>query len=595
MHFKNSGFALFYPWALTLALFFSVILLCPHPSAAAETAVVKGTAVNIRSGPSLDFAAFAQVSQGDRLPVLDKFYDWYHVSLPTGANGWITGQLVNIEQTRPAQSPGSERTIKINADGVNIRSGPGTTYEIVARAGFGQRYSVLERSGDWHQVWLGTSTGWVADWLVAFDPVSSSTPPQAEPPVSSNPPATQPNEQVAVVSGSQVNVRSGPGTTSAVVGQVSKGDNLPVLNQSGDWYQIKLPGGNAGWVAGWLVSLRPTTPSTQGPPPAQQPGSGEVSRGDSRDTNDQTGKVLSMQLQQTNGQTSAMVAADVPFEYNAFTLSGPDRLVVDLKGVAIGELSPSTSVNSKTVKQIRAGHYQREPDVTRLVFELSGGVQYVASLSGDKRNLNVETYIPTIAGSYEGRVVAVDAGHGSPDPGAIGKNGTKEKDVTLDIAKRTVKLLEAKGAKVIMVRSGDAEVGLVERANRANKANADLFVSIHVNAHGDSSIGGTTTYIYSGNGTASEASRIQESNRLARYVQAELLKNLGLRDAGVRSDNFSVLRNTKMPAILAELAFISNVSEEKLINTDNFRNKSAEAIVNGIGYYFSEKRIAYQQ
>ena len=222
--------------------------------------------------------------------------------------------------------------------------------------------------------------------------------------------------------------------------------------------------------------------------------------------------------------------------------------------------------------------------------QCSGGAQYVTNHSGDKKSLNVETYIPTISGSYAGTTIAVDAGHGSPDPGAMGKNGTKEKDVTLDIAKRTKRLLEAKGARVIMIRSGDADVGLEERAERANNAGADIFVSIHVNAHMDASIGGTMTYIYNGNGNTSDTSRIQESNKLARYVQAELLKNLGLRDGGVRSANFVVLRSTKMPAILAELAFISNAAEEKLMQTDNFRNKSAEAIVNGIGYYISGKK-----
>lgn len=600
MPFRKSCFALVYTWVLIPVFFFCLILLCPGQSAASEeTAVVTGTAINVRSGPSLDFAAFTRVNQGDRLPVLDKFYSWYYVNLPNGANGWVSGELVRIEQATPPElSSGNGPTIMINADGVNIRSGPGTSYEIVERASYGQHYSVMETSGDWYKVWLGTSTGWVANWLVARNTNTTSAPSQTTPPpaASTQLPA-QTGEKIAVVTGSQVNVRSGPGTANALAGNVNKGDELPVLAQNGDWYQVELPAGKTGWVAGWLVSLRTTTTVPEQVPPANSVGNAgpqtgsDVSRGgEERVSDDQSGKALTLQVRETNGETIVDVVADLPFEYDAFTLSGPDRLVVDLKGVAMGELPAKTDVNSKTVKQIRAGHYQREPDITRLVFDLSGGAQYVTNHSGDKKSLNVETYIPTISGSYAGTTIAVDAGHGSPDPGAMGKNGTKEKDVTLDIAKRTKRLLEAKGARVIMIRSGDADVGLEERAERANNAGADIFVSIHVNAHTDASIGGTMTYIYNGNGKTSDTSRIQESNKLARYVQAELLKNLDLRDGGVRSANFVVLRSTKMPAILAELAFISNAAEEKLMQTDNFRNKSAEAIVNGIGYYISGKK-----
>lgn len=600
MHFRNFGCALFYLWVLVPVFFFCFILISPSLTEAAETAVVTGTTVNVRSGPSLDYAAFTQVNQGDRLPVLDKFYNWYYVNLPGGVNGWISGQLVRIEQPEPPElSSGNVLTIMINTDGVNIRSGPGTSYEIVARASYGQHYPVMETSGDWYKVWLGTNTGWVANWLVARKTGVSPTSPQTVPPAASTPPAVQTSGKTAVVNGSQVNVRKGPGTANALVGQVSRGDELPVLGQDGDWYQVKLAGGSNGWVAGWLVSLQDAAPAEQVQDHVENPvdnhapqtGSIDISRGgEDREPDGQSGKALTLQIKETGGQTSAVVVADVPFEYDAFALSGPDRLVLDLKGIAKGELPSKTDVNSKTVKQIRVGHYQREPDITRLVFDLSGGAQYVTTHSRDKKSINVETYIPTISGSYAGTTIAIDAGHGNPDPGAIGRNGLVENDITFDIAKRTKKLLEAKGARVIMTRTGDSEIGLEERANRANKAGADLFVSIHVNAHTDPSIGGTMTYICNGNGTAAEASRNQESNRLARYVQAELVKKLGLRDGGVRSANFVVLRKAKMPAVLTELAFISNANEEKLMRTDSFRNKSAEAIVNGIGYYISGKK-----
>jgi N-acetylmuramoyl-L-alanine amidase len=213
---------------------------------------------------------------------------------------------------------------------------------------------------------------------------------------------------------------------------------------------------------------------------------------------------------------------------------------------------------------------------------------YDVSVSSDRKTLTVETYVPDIQGSYAGKIIAIDAGHGYPDPGAIGKLGTKEKDITLDIAKRVAKLLEAKGAKVIMTRPGESEVGLYQRTSVANSAKANLFVSIHINANDNTDLGGTSTYVYSG----AKDARVQESERLARYIQNELVKTLGLRNIGVKYANFVVLRTSNMPSVLCELAFISNIPEEKYMNTDGFKNSAAESIVKGIGLYFSEKRNA---
>jgi N-acetylmuramoyl-L-alanine amidase len=147
-------------------------------------------------------------------------------------------------------------------------------------------------------------------------------------------------------------------------------------------------------------------------------------------------------------------------------------------------------------------------------------------------------------------------------------------------------------ANAIMTRSRDSDVGLYARSDIANKGNADIFVSIHINANDNPSIGGTSTYIYPGSGSSSETLRRQESYRLAQAIQDELVDSLGLRDIGVKEANFAVLRTSNMPAVLVELAFISNEAEEKLINTDSFKNKAAQAIVDGIVKYFAGKRTA---
>ncbi len=654
-----------------LVLFLGVIFTFPQLSAAAgETAVVTGEVVNIRSGPGTGFNILLSARKGERFQVLDKSGDWVGISLPSGSKGWVAGWLVNIEQQQA-----SIQEALVSTSYINVRSGPGTNYNVISQAGNGERLPVIEKSGDWLKIRLSTgATGWVAGWLVVVQTTGSSP---ANPSVPSSSETAQ-AEKIAVVSGSSVNVRSGPGTTNGIVGQVVQGDSLAVLEQSGEWYRVKLSNGGTGWIAGWLVSIKqatvtPSTPSSSdtsrgGGRVAVVTGSvvnvrsgpgtssgivGQAYQGNNLPVMDQSGewfsvklsnggtgwiagwlvsvntpapvipatpvtpttpeqpetpvtptapgssgvvgqagKALSLEINDVGDKTSTVVETDVSIEYTSFFLKNPDRLVIDLKDIAPGTLPLSTDVNSKTVNKVRTGYFQREPDITRLVIELSGGAQYVASLSGDQKKLTVQTYIPEINySSYKGKVIVIDPGHGGAETGATGKNGTKEKAITLDVAKRVARLLEAQGAKVIMTRTGDQTIGLYERTDKANQANASVFVSIHINANEDSSYGGTSTYIYSGK-ESSQAARVQESRRLAGYVQTELLRSLGLRDVGIKEANFVVLRTSDMPSILTELAFISNLNEEKLINTDDFKNKAAEAIVRGIGLYLSEKRSA---
>ena len=175
----------------------------------------------------------------------------------------------------------------------------------------------------------------------------------------------------------------------------------------------------------------------------------------------------------------------------------------------------------------------------------------------------------------EKMVVCCDPGHSDPDPGAIGPSGVQEKVITLAIALRVADILRPV-VDVVMTRTSDTDVSLERRAQIANDAGADLFLSIHANAHTDPSANGTETYHYPG----SEAGK-----ELAGAIQFDLVTQLKRRDRGVRNANFAVLRETNMPAALAEIAFISNPEEEALLETPAFQAKAAYAIATGIAGY----------
>jgi N-acetylmuramoyl-L-alanine amidase len=560
----------------TLALFLAVLLAFTD-SAFADTAVVSDI-INIRTGPGTDYSIIKQAGSGDRFMILEQSGDWYCISLPTGQKGWLACWLVKVEKTQ-VQAPQSTGTAaRIDGSYVNIRSGPGTGNDVIAQGVSGSVLPILGSSGDWYKVSFSSGgSGWVAGWLVTVVASPAQT-------TSMSVVDSSTGSRSAVVTGSSVNVRGGPGTTNSVINQVAQGDSLPVLEQSGDWFRVKLQNGSSGWVAGWLVSV-----NTNAASPTAQNTAVAASPIKSASTDNQAARGISLKATVTKDKTTTVITANSPFDYSQLFLTNPDRLVVDLKGIAVGDLPLVTKVDSDTVKQIRTGYFQKNPDITRVVFELLGGAQYTVSISGDRKTLTVQTYIPDIDNAYSGKIIAIDAGHGGYDPGAVGDNGTKEKEVNLDIVKRTAKLLEARGATVVLTRSGDQEIGLDQRTSKANSKKANVFVSIHINAAESTALSGTMTFVHSGSSTNT---RIKESNRLAKNIQSELVRGIGLKDMGVRYADFAVLRTSNMPAVLCELAFISNPAEEKKMNTDSFRNKAAEAVVKGIGLYFSEKRNA---
>ena len=175
--------------------------------------------------------------------------------------------------------------------------------------------------------------------------------------------------------------------------------------------------------------------------------------------------------------------------------------------------------------------------------------------------------------------VCIDPGHGGTDSGAVGQNGTKEKDVVLQIGLLVKAALERNGIDVVMTREKDIVSGklvIADRCRIANSANVDYLVSIHANADGDRDDRtgfGTETWAYS---------TTSVGYPLAKAVQKELVAANGLADRGVKAKAWDILKGTKAPAILVETAFINNTAEEKLLTDAAFQRLTAEAIAKGI-------------
>ena len=188
--------------------------------------------------------------------------------------------------------------------------------------------------------------------------------------------------------------------------------------------------------------------------------------------------------------------------------------------------------------------------------------------------------------------ICIDPGHGGSDVGAIGPTGVTEKSVTIRVAKLVNEILTNAGATVIMTRNGDKEVSpkgadasdveeLQARCDVGNNSNTEIFVSLHMDSFSNSTPCGTTGYYFTGGS--------QNSQRLARNLAEGVIGEIGTDSRGVKACSFYVVKHTKMPATLLEIAFLSNNKEEKLLNSDEGIKKAAVGIVKGINKYFEGK------
>jgi N-acetylmuramoyl-L-alanine amidase len=182
---------------------------------------------------------------------------------------------------------------------------------------------------------------------------------------------------------------------------------------------------------------------------------------------------------------------------------------------------------------------------------------------------------------FRNKLIVIDPGHGGHDSGAYNRNlGVKEKDVVLDVSLRLKKLLENEGFKVYMTRKDDTFINLYDRPGIANELGADAFVSIHANAATNSKAQGVEVLYYPNDG--------RDNKTFSRIMQNALLRELNATDRGiVPRPKLVVIRETKMPAVLLELGFLSNSREGNLLLQDDYRQRCAEASLKGIIEYFN--------
>ena len=327
-----------------------------------------------------------------------------------------------------------------------------------------------------------------------------------------------------------------------------------------------------------------------------------------------------------------------PSSHELFALKNPDRLVIDVKAAAAADTLQTASKAGGLVKGIRTA--LNKPGVLRIVLDLKQSVKprsfnltpndrYGHRLVVDlyeqetQAKAKVKQVVASKPTKLRDLVIAIDAGHGGDDPGAIGRRGTREKDVVLSIAKRLAKLIEAEpGMRPVMIREGDYYIGLRKRIDKARKHRADLFVSIHADGFRDHRASGSSVYVLSRRGASSEMARVlaakenaadlaggvslDDKDELLREVLLDLsqtatleasfgvaenmlgeLKRVGkTHKRSVQKAGFLVLKSPDIPSILVETAFITNPKEEQRLRSHKHQQVLARAMLRGIRDYF---------
>jgi N-acetylmuramoyl-L-alanine amidase len=313
--------------------------------------------------------------------------------------------------------------------------------------------------------------------------------------------------------------------------------------------------------------------------------------------------------------TRVVVETSGPLHYR-LEQHGPKEARIRLIGLA----APARveGIHDGFVDEVRLERADSDA-LLRVVFEGMAGTTRTLQLA-DPHRVVLDFVRPTEPGPRQEalpplRTIVLDAGHGGNDPGAVGPTGLMEKELVLDVTRRAAKLVEERlGVRVLLTRDADSFVPLPDRTSFANRARADLFVSIHANAHGQSMTDGVETYFLSSEATDSEARQVAalengatggamkdivrtilwdlaqsefqtESSRLAEIVHDSMTRSLRIGTRGVKQAGFYVLGGAAMPAILIEVGFVTNPKEERRLRDPRYRDEIARAIVAGLAEY----------
>lgn len=524
---------------LSFLLLFTAIVpynLFARPALAnGEPLYVNAEILYLREGPGLSYPILDTLKEGTEIISIEKQGDWHHVQVGQ-QKGWVAAWLVKTANGQ--QDSSTEKTVISQVNSLNVRVAPSLSASVLTKISSGTESKFLKQEQDWIQIQFGEMTGWVfAEYVTVKEAksVTPATPSDNRQQEQSNEPMQQIDPNTFTVNVSGVNIRKKPDLTAKKLGVATEGQQFKVLGRDHNWVEIEYEKGKKGWV----YSFYGTYTKQQ----KQNPSSGkEVAK---------------------------------------------NFVTIIYDGTNLRE-SPSTSSNVVVIAD--AGHtypiVESEGDWFKIAVN-DRQTAYVANWVVSENNSQGTTSQSSTKkaserkqGTLKGITIVLDAGHGGVDRGTTGVRGTDEKDINIITAELLRSKLQSAGAHVVMTRESDVFVDLRKRVAVSHQAGADAFISIHYDANEDSSVSGFTTYYTNG-----------YQKELAEYVHDGLASKVNLKDRGPRFGNYLVLRENRQHAILLELGYLSNASEERAITTDYYREQATLGIYQGLLNYFDDQLV----
>lgn len=574
---------------LIFCLFFTLDPSSPTPAlAAGETVEITTDTLNVREGAGLSYKVISVAKKGDRFSLIEEKGDWLHVSLnSTGKKGWVASWLVKKLSSENGVSSSTKKGI-VTANQLRVRSGPGTSYQVVTSLNQGATVTINKAESSWYQIKTASVTGWVsAEFIQEIK--------------STNTEQSSSSQQSGTITANNLNVRSTASTSGKILGKLQKGSTVTILSIEGFWVKIQY-GGQAAWVSKEFVEISSATTQPSVPTTTNSESSSGVvgtitaTTLNVRSSSNLNGKIVGTvtkgqafdilaeennwaKIELKNGKqgwvASWYLSKEETTSSTKVEVEKNSTVTVLYNGTNIRK-SPST--NSSVVSRANAGASFAVVSVQNDWYEIKlsdGSKGFVAGWIVSVNGTSQQIERPGAEQYLKNKVIVIDPGHGGRDTGATGIKGSYEKNLTLKTAQLLYDKLKTAGANVTMTRNTDSYLSLSSRVGMSHANAADAFISIHFDSILDSSVRGMTSYYYH---------NYQQS--LASTVGKEVASFTKLKDRGVRYGDYHVLRENKRASVLLELGYLSNSAEETLVNSQSYQANAATGIYQGLAKYF---------
>ena len=523
--------------------------------------------LNLRESPSSSGAKLATIPQGTLITLLEEQAGWYKTTF-ADQTGWVAAEYLTLvdpsgsdnQPDKPAE-PKTRQGVITAANGLNLRDNPSSSGEKLVTIPKDATIQILAEQSGWYQTTYETKTGWISAEYVSLIPSEASDPPPAAPPAPKKGKSTAANG---------LNLRATPAAAGEKITTVPGGTLFEIIEEENGWYKISFDS-HTGWVSGEYVEI--------------------VENTDEDKADDAKADEPAVNPNPPSEETLPEITIDLSVNGTVYILGGSGVISSTAQSIIEGKAFSKYKENLRDFPPLPAEIKKEEPPEEEEPDDPEEPAPPVDTEYDPSREVPVDPFIDIPEYALAGKVIMLDPGHGGPDPGASGPSKTHEKDNTLPIALALKDILTQAGAEVLMTREDDSSPctaskyteleDLKARVALANSCNADLFISIHNDAFTNPAVNGTTVFYSAAN------PKNVESLHLAGSIRTSVIDIIKTTDRGVKPGNLYVLNNTKIPAILLEIAFISNPYEEARLQNQTFRENAAAGIFRGIYAYFT--------